>query len=207
VGIKVNKKNKREEILEAVFRLFAQEGYALSIKEIAALVGLKPASIYSHFESKEQIVLLTVEREVDHFYSLLEEIAEKSQTQSSRDLLEQLFFFTVNYFSEMQRMQFWQHLLAMPDEDVQMRCRQFLKNQENRIGPKLSAMGQHGVATGEIRAIAAPHLRLLFNNVLLGALESMLIFGWPPQKAMMKARIVWEHFCAGIFVDDKTNMK
>lgn len=44
-------------ILNMALRLFAERGYAgASIRDIAAAAGLKPASIYAHYASKEQIL-------------------------------------------------------------------------------------------------------------------------------------------------------
>ncbi len=44
-------------ILEAALKLFAERGYAAaSVREIAAASGLKPATIYGHYPSKEHIL-------------------------------------------------------------------------------------------------------------------------------------------------------
>jgi len=47
----------RERILQASLDLFSQTGFAgTSVRQIAAHVGLKPSSLYSHFEGKEEIL-------------------------------------------------------------------------------------------------------------------------------------------------------
>jgi AcrR family transcriptional regulator len=47
----------RERILRASLDLFSQNGFAgTSVRQIAAHVGLKPSSLYSHFEGKEDIL-------------------------------------------------------------------------------------------------------------------------------------------------------
>lgn len=56
-------------ILDVALRLFAENGYAgASIRDIAAAAGLKPASIYAHYTSKEQILaqLINIGHE-EHF--------------------------------------------------------------------------------------------------------------------------------------------
>ena len=46
----------RERIVEAAFALFAERGYhAVSVRDIAAAVGIKDASLYNHFPSKQAI--------------------------------------------------------------------------------------------------------------------------------------------------------
>ncbi len=48
---------KREDILDAALALFAERGYhGAAIPDIAARAGVAPATIYSHFDSKERLV-------------------------------------------------------------------------------------------------------------------------------------------------------
>jgi AcrR family transcriptional regulator len=50
-------------IVAAALELFAQSGYdGVSVRDIAKAVGIKDASIYSHFASKEEILETIVER-------------------------------------------------------------------------------------------------------------------------------------------------
>lgn len=56
--------NTKQEILEAALELFSVQGFeATSISQIANAVGIRKASLYSHFESK-QAILDTLLKEV-----------------------------------------------------------------------------------------------------------------------------------------------
>ena len=49
--------NTKQEILEASLELFSVQGFeATSISQIAGAVGIRKASLYSHFESKQAIL-------------------------------------------------------------------------------------------------------------------------------------------------------
>lgn len=62
----IESKNKREEILDAAAKLFRRKGYnGTSIRDITSAVGILRGSIYSHFESKEQIFLTILHRGID----------------------------------------------------------------------------------------------------------------------------------------------
>ena len=58
----MEKSNTREEIVEAALELFAVNGYeATSISQIADAVGIRKASLYSHFAGKQDILDTVVE--------------------------------------------------------------------------------------------------------------------------------------------------
>ena len=47
----------RRRVLDAAARLFCEQGYSpVSLRAIARAAGLKPGSLYYHFEAKEQII-------------------------------------------------------------------------------------------------------------------------------------------------------
>jgi AcrR family transcriptional regulator len=66
--------DKKHEILKAAFRLFCDRGYGLSMADIAAAVGLKTPSLYSHFTGKHEIIEKIIEAEVLRFYAMLKTV-------------------------------------------------------------------------------------------------------------------------------------
>ena len=64
--------NTKKEILEAALELFSVQGFeATSISQIASAVGIRKASLYSHFESKQAIL-----------DALVKEVLEQYETHS-----------------------------------------------------------------------------------------------------------------------------
>lgn len=57
MGCEMNvEKNTKQRILEESLKLFSEKGYeGVSMREIAAAVGIKGASIYNHFKGKEDV--------------------------------------------------------------------------------------------------------------------------------------------------------
>jgi AcrR family transcriptional regulator len=53
---------RREEILDTASQLFASSGLRTSLQEIADACGIKPGSLYHHFDSKEAIVVELLKR-------------------------------------------------------------------------------------------------------------------------------------------------
>ena len=60
--------NTKQEILEASLELFSVQGFeATSISQIADAVGIRKASLYSHFESKQAILDALVKDVLDQY--------------------------------------------------------------------------------------------------------------------------------------------
>ena len=60
--------NTKQEILEASLDLFSVQGFeATSISQIANAVGIRKASLYSHFENKQAILDTLVKDVLDQY--------------------------------------------------------------------------------------------------------------------------------------------
>ena len=64
----MEKRNKKQEILEAALELFSIQGFeATSVSQIADAVGIRKASLYSHFESKQAILNALVKNVLEQY--------------------------------------------------------------------------------------------------------------------------------------------
>lgn len=74
-------------ILDASLRLFAEKGYAgASMRDIAAAANLKPASIYAHFKSKEEILARLIDLGHEEHHQSLCKAIEESETSPKEQL-------------------------------------------------------------------------------------------------------------------------
>lgn len=79
---------RRVEIVAAAARLFAQQGYhTVGMREIAEAVGIRGASIYNHFSSKEEILyaiaLKMTKEPLEQHLSLLDAAGTPAQRLAS----------------------------------------------------------------------------------------------------------------------------
>ena len=95
--------NTRQEILDAAAIVFSEMGYkAASMQAIAERVGIRPPSIYSHFQSKKQILYTVVEEATTNLLST----CEKSVKQSPPSPGEQLIAFVkAHVYVELDRLE------------------------------------------------------------------------------------------------------
>ena len=77
--------NTKQEILDAALELFSVQGFeATSISQIASAVGIRKASLYSHFESKQAILDALVQEVLEQYadHSLFARADQEKDTGS-----------------------------------------------------------------------------------------------------------------------------
>lgn len=85
----LRKKEKQSNILTAASKLFQQKGIsAVSLEEIADVVGISRGTIYNHFHSKDDLVRALIEPFLSRHLSVLKEIQDMSSPITLRPILE-----------------------------------------------------------------------------------------------------------------------
>lgn len=106
----------KEQILVEGTILFAKKGYAaVSMRDLAEAIGIKPASLYNHFESKEALWEAVLEQAYDLYTLYFRQLGEAiDRAGSFQEVLELIFLepkkwandFTCYAFSVVQSEQF-----------------------------------------------------------------------------------------------------
>ncbi|NLZ66601.1 MAG: TetR/AcrR family transcriptional regulator [Clostridiaceae bacterium] len=90
---------KRDSVFTAAISAFAEEGYdAANINEIARLAGISIGSMYSYFDSKEDLFLAMVEKGLNLLNRAMLECRPDEGTIA--EVLERIFRVTVRYTEE-----------------------------------------------------------------------------------------------------------
>ena len=77
----------RERILDAAEQVFAEKGLgAAPVRDIAARVGLNPASLYNHFAGKEELYEAVLERGLTPVLEMLSDLIRSERTRDNDDL-------------------------------------------------------------------------------------------------------------------------
>jgi AcrR family transcriptional regulator len=80
-------RSTRERILDAAEQVFAEKGLgAAPVRDIAARVGLNPASLYNHFAGKEELYEAVLERGLTPVLEMLSELLVGTRTADDDDL-------------------------------------------------------------------------------------------------------------------------
>lgn len=77
----------RERILDAAEQAFAEKGLgAAPVRDIAARVGLNPASLYNHFAGKEELYEAVLERGLTPVLEMLSDLMKGDRTRDREEL-------------------------------------------------------------------------------------------------------------------------
>lgn len=90
--MKTGNKTKEQILLDSTI-LFAQNGYAaLSMRELASAIGIKPASLYNYFESKNDLWNAVLDHAMSLYRLYFDRVSEAlSQTDDFKKMLEIIF--------------------------------------------------------------------------------------------------------------------
>ncbi|WP_027407916.1 TetR/AcrR family transcriptional regulator [Anoxybacteroides tepidamans] len=115
--------NRRETIIQAAMKLFAQKGYhATSMQEIAEQSGMAKGSIYNYFKSKEEIAISIFRYHYEILFRKMEAVAN-DHTLSPRDKFEKQLSIQVEEFArhkELVRMHMGEQAVKVNDEVHQL---------------------------------------------------------------------------------------
>ncbi|MBE0451193.1 MAG: TetR/AcrR family transcriptional regulator [Clostridia bacterium] len=99
------------KIIASAFELFAKKGISFTLAEVAKEVGIRKASIYAHFESKELLLNEIIDKEKNEYFF---EISQEN------DDLKRIYYGILNYYSNSHtKLLFWKRLLLLPPEAIE----------------------------------------------------------------------------------------
>lgn len=166
--IEAGSKTKEQILVEGTV-LFAKKGYAaVSMRDLAEAIGIKPASLYNHFDSKEALWEAVLEQAFDLYTLYFRQLGEAiDQAETFQDVLELIFLepkqwaneFTCYAFSVVQSEQFRDERASRIFNET------FLSFSINFISDRFNRCIERGLApkfdTGTIAAI-------IMHSVLIG---------------------------------------
>lgn len=130
---------KKEQILLESLKLFARQGYGqTTMKQIGEAVNLNKASLYAHFTKKEEIFKECLKLESYEYFKIINNTLVGKNLKS---FAKHLFFNTIEYLSEKDKLLFWKqiylHACCNVKTEIIESINKVLKDIENQLKQKL----------------------------------------------------------------------
>lgn len=182
----------KEFIIDAMTEVFSEKGYMASMQDVATIVGIKVPSIYSHYSGKDEIILLSVKKEIENFRNYIQDIYEKFNKERSETLLKEIFFSYIEYFKKEKRMAFWNNFDLIPDMSLKKLHMEEYKQYMEWFVKILKDIFEQGKETGELKREADKEYHLLYIVTLQGILRGLLKFSGSDELQSIHHDKIWD---------------
>jgi AcrR family transcriptional regulator len=106
-------------IIEKAFKLFSKNGYdGTGMEEIAVEVGIRKASLYSHFKGKEEILKEVFNKVLAEYSEYMNGLIIYNDKSDIKKNLTGIFLKYVSYFMDEEKINFWMKLYITPPEFI-----------------------------------------------------------------------------------------
>ena len=150
---------RKEEIVTEASKLFKEKGYsAVSVRDIAQVMGIKAASLYNHIDSKQEILSLLIMQLAREFTDGMREIRQGSDSplEKIRAVIEMHIDITVNRSEALAALNNdWMHLEEADREEFVSMREDYEENFRQII--------HKGIKEGEIRNL---HPEVILFSIL-----------------------------------------
>lgn len=167
---------KKEEIILATIKLFSEKGYSVTISDISKEVSLKPSSIYSHFENKDQIIFEAFKYEIHSFYNSFFIEIEKNKDKSSEEVLKFIHTYYFDYYKDMKKFKFLNHIYLIPNMEFRDRCISLRLDKDRELLRILKEVFFKGRKNKEIKENNTEENINLYITSLIGNLYISLLY-------------------------------
>ncbi len=191
--------SKKKNIINAVTKLFAQKGYMISMSEIANEVGIKVASIYTHFEGKDEIIYLSIEEEINKYYDYLDDLIISLESKSCKEVLEGLLKGILNNYNSRDKIKYWNNIYLINGKNISDKTLDLIDKRTTLYIRSLRQIFENGVKNNEISAPGIDGTLYLYMSMMEGILKGILL-----RDNVLRdyVPIIWEAYWNGIKIKD-----
>ena len=191
--------SKKKNIINAVTKLFAQKGYMISMSEIANEVGIKVASIYTHFEGKDEIIYLSIEEEINKYYDYLDDLIISLESKSCKEVLEGLLKGILNNYNSRDKIKYWNNIYLINGKNISDKTLDLIDKRTTLYIRSLRQIFENGVKNNEISAPGIDGTLYLYMSMIEGILKGILL---RDNVSRDYVPIIWEAYWNGIKIKD-----
>jgi AcrR family transcriptional regulator len=189
--------SSRQRIVATARALFMERGYAsVSMQQIADATGLRKASLYHHFKSKEALFADVMAAEMDRVLAEFSEV--RAENGTIEEQLEQIAMVNYCQFAQPEFYQlakdFFQHVPESEHEEVHKRLRE--------MEDYFAGLFAQAIERGELESIDPHHAATMFFHMMMALAKEPNDFRLvPPPPPHEAAKLVTHVMLHGIAKD------
>ncbi len=171
-----NYMSTKEKIIKTGFLLFAKNGYAgTSMNDIAKVIGINKASLYSHYSSKEEIFLSVYETVAKDYESLYVKLIEDSCHLKTEARLQYIFRnYVLHFYQNPDLQSFWNQLNYYTPQDIHEKYYNDISERNKKFSDKMEEIFADAMKKGVLRKSNSEKMYISFWAMCEGALSIML---------------------------------
>lgn len=160
---------KKNLILEKALDLFANQGYfGTSMDDIAKAVGIKKASLYSHYSGKESIFTAVFDGILEDYNDFIEKLTSFDGDTKAPDMLAKIFSGYVKNCRNNNKMVFWDRYYYYPPEYLKEYIYNKTYTTEMKFIEKITRVVEAGIDRGELSDKTAENMALSYYYMMIG---------------------------------------
>lgn len=189
---------KKDIILDAMFRLFAEKGEQASMSDLSKVIGIKPQSIYSHFKSKQEILQRVISLEFEENEQVFIGVIKNYEHEPVEERLYSLAFSLYEYFMDPLKLKFWRNLWIIEDPKLREATIQKMKQMEGMKRSIVEEIFQRGMRQSEIKKGNLEGKMALYVAMIQGFQEGFIAYGSRREEVLHHAKSAWDAYWEGI---------
>lgn len=187
----------KQVILERALELFTEKGYiGTSMGEIAEAVGIRKASLYSHYDGKERIFEEIFNRILEEYVAFIRTLTAGEKGRDTVHRLEAIFTSFIRYCRNNLSMYFWDRYYYYPPEFLKEYILEKTEETNTFFIEAVTGVFAEGIARGEIRGQSPRKTALAYYYLLIGL--SMSVKLYTHEELERETADALEGFLAGI---------
>lgn len=160
---------KKEEILAKALEFFANQGYfGTSMEEIAKAVGIRKASLYSHYSGKESIFTAVFNNILEEYTRFIRELTAFDESTNIPEKLVNIFTAYIKNCRNNKKQEFWDRYYYYPPAALQDYIFTQTYQVEMDFIQQITALMDQGIKNGTIKQKNPRDLALSFYYMMIG---------------------------------------
>lgn len=163
--------------MDKALELFTEKGYiGASMGDIAKAVGIRKASLYSHFDGKESIFAAVFNQILDEYVAFIQKLTTEDRRQSTVEGLDMIFKTFIRYCKNNPMMYFWDRYYYYPPEFLKDYIMEKTEETNTIFIDAITGVFSQGIKNGEIRGPSPRNLALAYYYLLIGLSMSVKLY-------------------------------